>query len=440
MATRLTQDRPAPDDTPRREAGRREDRPPRPAPILKGLRVVEGSAFVAAPLGGMTLAELGADVIRFDPIGGGLDYERWPVTAEGRSLFWAGLNKGKRSIAIDLARPEGVEIATRLIAGEGENAGLFLTNFPARGWLDYERLRKFRDDLIMINITGDHDGRSAVDYTINATVGWPMVTGPADSDSPVNHVLPAWDVACGIWSACGMLAAERHRRLTGEGQLVTLALSDVALAVTGALGIFAEVTVNRTDRARHGNDLFGGFGRDFATKDGRRVMVVGLTGRQWRNLVKVTSIEKEVAALGERLGRDLSQQGERFEARDDISALIAPWIAARPLAEVAIAFEVAGVCWGPYQSFRELVEGDPRCSPHNPMMSMLKQPGIGTYPAAGSPLGFGATARIPARPAPLLGADTDQVLAEVLGLSAGEIGRLHDDGVVAGPDDTISTK
>jgi 2-methylfumaryl-CoA isomerase len=75
--------------------------------ILDGMRVVEGSAFVAAPLGGMTLAQLGADVIRFDAIGGGLDYDRWPVTTESRSLFWDGLNKGKRSIAIDLRSQRG---------------------------------------------------------------------------------------------------------------------------------------------------------------------------------------------------------------------------------------------------------------------------------------------------------------------------------------------
>ena len=109
--------------------------------ILDGLRVVEGSAFVAAPLGGMTLAQIGADVIRFDPIGGGLDYTRWPVTLDGRhSLFWAGLNKGKRSIAGRLRTPEGQELLSRLICAPGEDAGLFLTNFPARGWLDYETL------------------------------------------------------------------------------------------------------------------------------------------------------------------------------------------------------------------------------------------------------------------------------------------------------------
>ena len=433
MASHLKPDAPDAPATPRGPAESTE-RPPRPAAILKGLRVVEGSAFVAAPLGGMTLAEMGAEVIRFDPIGGGLDYERWPVTAEGRSLFWAGLNKGKRSIALNLTHPEGVEIATRLITGDGEGAGLFLTNFPARGWLDYKRLAKFRADLIMVNITGDHDGRSAVDYTVNAATGWPLATGPKGTEGPVNHVLPAWDAICGLWAATGMLAAERHRRLTGEGQLVTLALSDVALAVTGALGVLGEVAVNNADRARHGNDIYGGFGRDFPTRDGRRVMVVGLTGRQWKNLVQVTGIEKEVAALAKRLGRDLNRQGERFEAREEIAALVSPWIAARPLAEVAIAFEISGVCWGPYQSFRELVESDPRCSPENPMMSALDQPGIGTYPAAGTPLGFGALDRVPARPAPLLGADTDRILGDVLGLSSGEIGRLFDAGIVAGPD------
>lgn len=434
MASHLKPDAPAPGRPATEGPTRDTERPPKPAAILKGLRIIEGSAFVAAPLGGMTLAEMGAEVIRFDPIGGGLDYERWPVTAEGRSLFWAGLNKGKRSIALNLTHPEGVEIATRLITGAGEGAGLFLTNFPARGWLDYKRLAKFRADLIMVNITGDHDGRSAVDYTVNAATGWPMATGPRGTEGPVNHVLPAWDAICGLWAATGMLAAERHRRLTGEGQLVTLALSDVALAVTGALGVLGEVAVNNADRARHGNDIYGGFGRDFPTSDGRRVMVVGLTGRQWKNLVQVTGIEKEVAALAKRLGRDLNRQGERFEAREDIAALVGPWIAARPLAEVAIAFEISGVCWGPYQSFRELVESDPRCSPENPMMSALDQPGIGTYPAAGTPLGFGAMDRVPARPAPLLGADTDRILGDVLGLSSGEIGRLFDAGIVAGPD------
>src|SRR6056297_2233134 len=94
--------------------------------ILKGMRVVEGSAFVAVPLAGMTLAQMGAEVIRFDRIGGGLDAGRWPLAPSGQSLFWAGLNKGKKSVAVDMSRPEGRELITRIITAPGEDAGLFL--------------------------------------------------------------------------------------------------------------------------------------------------------------------------------------------------------------------------------------------------------------------------------------------------------------------------
>ena len=145
--------------------------------LLKGLRVVEGSAFIAAPLGGMTLAQLGADVIRFDPIGGGLDYGRWPITGDGVSLYWAGLNKGKRSIAINLRTDEGRELATALATASGENAGIFLTNFPLTGWLNYDRLKALREDLIMVNVQGNSDGSSALDYTINCAAGFPVCNG-----------------------------------------------------------------------------------------------------------------------------------------------------------------------------------------------------------------------------------------------------------------------
>ena len=98
-------------------------------PPLDGFRIIEGSAFVAAPSGGMALAQLGADVIRFDQIGGGLDARRWPLTAEGESLYWSGLNKGKRSIAVDLRSKRAQELLTELIG----ITGTFLTNFPGAG-------------------------------------------------------------------------------------------------------------------------------------------------------------------------------------------------------------------------------------------------------------------------------------------------------------------
>jgi len=180
------------------------------APILAGLRVVELSAFVAAPLGGATLAALGADVIRVDPPGGGIDIDRWPLH-RGRSLYWAGLNQGKRSVTIDTRTEAGQRQVSRLIAAPGEGGGIVLTNLPVRGWNSYSELAKLRPDLIMVVITGDRDGGTAVDYTVNAAVGFPWLTGPEDGDGPVNHVLPAWDGMTGFLAAFAILAAERHR-------------------------------------------------------------------------------------------------------------------------------------------------------------------------------------------------------------------------------------
>ena len=403
-------------------------------PILEGLRIVEGSAFVAVPLGGMTLAQMGADVIRFDPIGGGLDYKRWPVTLEGsRSLFWAGLNKGKRSIAVDFRKPRGQELLTQLICAPGENAGIFLTNFPARGWLDYETLRTHRADLIMVNLLGRRDGGSEVDYTVNPKVGFPLITGPRLWPRPVNHLLPAWDCMAGQMTAVGLLAAERHRRLTGEGQLVKFALKDAALAMLGNLGYISEMVLNDIDRSKDGNYLYGAYGRDFGTLDDKRVMVVGLTPTQWSSLCKATGLGEELDTLAKKLGLDFQHEGDRFRARRQISQVLEPWFRTRTLAEVRKALDQNRVTWAEYRNIRQVIEHDPDCSLDNPMFSMVDDPGIGSYLAPGSPFDFSAAARHPVRRAPVLGENTDEILLDVLGLGEGEVGRLHDEGIVAGP-------
>lgn len=396
--------------------------------ILSGMRVVEAAAFVAAPLGGMTLAQMGADVIRIDALGGGLDHRRWPVTPDNTSLFWCGLNKSKRSVALDLASPEGRELAMAIACAPGDDAGLFLTNFPPRGWLDHDKLKARRPDLIQLTLQGDRNGGSAVDYTVNARLGLPYMTGPEEEEGAVNHVLPAWDLITGQMVAVGLLAAERHRRRTGEGQHVKLALEDVALAVMQHLGFIAEAQQGQP-RQRHGNALFGAFGHDFRTADGERVMVVGLTLKQWRAIVEATQIGGEIDALAARLGVDLNREGERFRARDDIAALVGPWIAARKVSEVAQTFDQHGVCWSRYQTVAELAM-DPACSTANPMFQSISQPGVGAMLAAGIPLDFSAVARQPVQPAPQLGAHTEAVLSELLGMDAAQFGRLHDKGVV----------
>ena len=400
---------------------------------LGDLLVVEGSAFVATPLAGMTLGQLGADVIRFDPIDGGLDVARWPVTASGASLYWAGLNKGKRSLRVDIRRSEGRELVYALLRLPGAGRGLFLTNFPAQGWLDFETVKAAtRADLVMVNVLGSTDGRSALDYTINCAVGYPLVTGNASRQAPVNHVFPSWDAMTGVSAALAMMGAERQRRATGQGQLARVSLADVALWMVGNLGHIAEVEIEDVDRPPLGNDLFGAFGRDFPTADGERVYVVAITPQQWRGLVEAVGMAAAVAEIERAVGVDLGREGDRFLKRDEIAAQVAPWIAARPLAEVARVFDAHKVCWGRYQSFRQMVEEDPRCSEANPLFRRLEQPGIGSYLMPGLPISFSASPR-EVRRAPILGEHTDEILSGVLGMSDAEIGKLHDARVVAGP-------
>jgi 2-methylfumaryl-CoA isomerase len=198
--------------------------------------------------------------------------------------------------------------------------------------------------------------------------------------------------------------------------------------------MIGEVQVNGVDRPRYGNHLYGAFGHDFVTQDGRRLMVVGLTDMQWSCLLKATGLAAEIDALAARLGVDLALEGERFAAREALSDVFGRWIAARRHDEVRAAFDAHRVTWGPYRSVRQALEEDPDLSAAHPMFETLDQPGIGRMLAPRSPLDFSRVPRLPVRPAPRLGEHTDEVLLDLLGLSAGEVGALHDAGVVAGPD------
>ena len=401
------------------------------------LRVIESSAFIAAPLAGLTLAQFGADVIRVEMIGGGIDYGRLPLMPSGRSLYWTGLNKNKRSIAVDLRRPEGRELVQNLVtAGAGRDdarGGILLTNIVTQ-WLAHGVLAKARPDVISCTIEGNPDGSTAVDYTVNSATGYPLVTGSGSKEAPVNHVLPAWDVACAFQAAFAIVSAVERRRRTGQGAELRLALADAAFTMLSHLGLTAEAELLERDREPLGNHIYGAFGRDFGTKDAQRVMVAGISAGQWAALVKACGIEAAIAELERITGSDLAQEAQRFEARDAIAALLEPWFAQRTLAEVRQVLDANRVCWGLYRSTRELLRDDPRVGAANPVWERIDTEGIGSHLAAGTPVRAPAEARGTIRPAPLLGQHTDEVLHEVLGLDSPAIGRLHDAGVVAGPE------
>ncbi len=404
--------------------------------FLNRLRVIESSAFIAAPLAGLTLAQHGADVIRVDMIGGGIDYARMPrmphPQGRGRSLYWTALNKGKRSVAIDLRKPEGRELVQALAAAPGPEAGVLLTNIGTP-WLSHGLLAQQRPDLISCTIQGNGDGSTAVDYTVNTSTGYPLVTGGGSVQRPVNHVLPAWDIACAYQAAFGILAAVDRRRRTGEGAELKLALSDTAFTMLSHLGVLAEVELLQQERPSIGNHLYGAFGRDFGTADGQRLMVVAISAGQWKCLVAACGIGEGVAAIEQRAGLNLGDEAQRFEARDAIAELLEPWFAARSRDQAERELSAGKATFSAYDSVGDMLAKDARMRPEtNPVFERIETPGIGEHIAAGSAFRANGMERSAISPAALLGTHTDEVLHEVLGLDGAAIGRLHDSRVVAG--------
>ncbi|WP_099023363.1 CoA transferase [Mycolicibacterium palauense] len=400
---------------------------PAPGP-LAGIRIIEISSFVAVPLAGMTLTQLGAEVIRVDPVGGAADYRRWPVTDDGTSIYWAGLNKGKRSVAVDMRSPAGQDLVTRLIVEGGAGGGILITNVVGRQWHSYDTLAALRPDLIHLEVSGRADGGTGVDYTVNAGVGFPLVTGSPEQAGPVNHVLPAWDVSCGLYAVLGVLAALRRRDDTGAGSRLRIPLEDVALATAGNLGFLTEPMINGTQRERLGNALYGQYGETFTSGDGVSFMLVALTGRHFRDLAELTGTTKVVAALAEAFDADFTDEGQRYRHRAVLGGLFSAWFAEHSGDEIAAALSKTSILWERYRTFTE-VSSDPKVTA-NPLFTRLNQPRVGEYLAPGLPVMVdgGHSAAVPA---PALGDDTAAVLGERLGVGAEELARLCGEGTVA---------
>lgn len=399
---------------------------------LAGLRIIDISTYVAGPSSTMTLAQLGAEVIRIDPIGGATDTRRLPLDSHGNSLYWAGLNKAKKSVEIDISSPEGRELVTALVAAPGTGNGIVVTNAVGQRWLSYEALSERRLDLIQVHITGRSDGKPAVDYTVNCEVGLPFLTGPVDFERPVNHVLPAWDLLTGVQAALAVVSADRVRTMTGKGQLVTVSLADVAVATMAHLGFVADVVVNGRGRRREGNYLYGSYGSDFATADGQRVMIVALTERHWRNLVEMTGLTETIAALERSLNVDLAEEESRYQYREVLSALLSSWFGQRSFEDVTRGLDSSKVLWGTYRTVEDLVTNPNSLMHATDLMVDVDQPGIGRFPVPRPVLDFSGWNDGQPAPAAVLGQHTDEVLREALGFDEHQLADLRSRSVIGG--------
>ena len=375
---------------------------------LSGVRVVEVSSFVAAPTAGLTLRQLGADVIRIDPVGGAADVSRWPLAPSGRSLYWTGLNRGKRSVELDLSSEEGQDVVRRLLSGGGTDGGILISNVFGRRWISDEVLRADRADLIHVQVLGRADGSPAVDYVVNAETGLPYATGPEDASGPVNHVLPAWDLLCGMHACVAVLSAWRKRERSGEGSHVTVSLEDVAASTLTTLGMLSEAHQTGVSRPRIGNAVYGTFGMDAVTGDGTAVMVTAVTKRQWEQLLDVTGCAEAVAAAEQAVGADFADEGDRYRHRDLLTGLLRPWFGARSLADVATAFGDTQVLWAPFRQLTDLAADI--AAGRSAVAQLVDDGDLGSNIVTTGPLRFPASDAPAVAPAPVLGADSGAVL------------------------------
>ena len=413
-------------------------------PLLSGLSIIEVSSFVASPTAGLYCAQMGAEVIRVDHKAGGLDYDRYMLTREGRSLSWENLNRAKKSVALDLQSPQGRELLVELVRRTGQ----LITNLPVDSFLSHAKLAEGRADLVSVRIMGWHDGRQAMDFTVNAASGYPLMNGPADWDPgpdglgapPVNQVLPAWDFITGAYCAFALLAGLRHRDATGEGSELRVPLGDVAIGTMANSGAMAEMLYRGGDRERLGNAIWGAFGRDFLSRDGQRFMVAALTPKQWRGLVEAFEVADEIAALEQRLGVDFgSGDRPRFEHREALFAVFQSAAGKHDYANLAERLGKAGATFERYRTMHEAAN-DRSLVADNPLFGPSPaNPSGFAYPAARSFANDPARKRGNPRPAPYLGEHSEEVLVERLGMGSGEIARLIDAGVVGTSDRTNKT-
>jgi 2-methylfumaryl-CoA isomerase len=404
--------------------------------LLNDLSIIEVSSFVASPTAGLYCAQMGAEVIRVDHKAGGLDYDRYMLTSEGRSLSWENLNRAKKSVALDLQSGEGRELCVELASKTGQ----CITNLPEKSFMSHAAMKAAQPDgapdMTSVRIMGWHDGRQAMDFTVNAASGYPLMTGPDDWDMatapPVNQVLPAWDFITGAYCAFALLAALRHRDASGIGSEVRVPLGDVAIGTVANSGLMAEMLYRGSDRERLGNAIWGAFGRDFRSKDGHRFMVAALTAKQWAGLVEAFGLATPIAQLEADIGVEFADGDRpRFEHRQTLFDLFQRVAGSHDYKALSARMAANGCTFERYRTAHEAAN-DPVLVADNPL--------FGPSPANPSGFEYPATrsfANLPAQtpgdpaPAPYLGQHSEEILATRLGLSSGAIGRLVDSGTVA---------
>ena len=403
---------------------------------LAGIRVLDLSRVLAAPWTGQNLADLGAEVIKVERPGTGDDSRAfgppWLKDAQGgetrESAYFACANRGKKSVTVNLAKPEGQRVVRELAA----KCDVLLENYKfgdlERYGLGYPQLAERNPGLVYCSVTGfGHSGpyrdRPGYDFMIQGMAGMMSITGERDDlpgGGPQKAGMPIADIMTGMYATVAVCAALVHRAQTGKGQHLDLALFDTQIAVLAnqaANYLATGVSPKRLGNAHPNIVPYGAY----RTRDGAMILACGndnLFGRFC-----------EVAGCRE-LVKDsrFSTNGKRVENRAGLDAIIGPIIERRTTREWVQALEAAGVPTGPINTLEEVFR-EPQAVARG-LKFELAHPAGGQVALVRSPMRFSATPVEHAVPPPLLGQHTDEVLQGLLGFTAGEVEKLRAAGAL----------
>lgn len=403
---------------------------------LAGVRVLDLSRILAGPWCAQNLADLGAEVIKVERPGAGDDTRSWGPPwlpgADGQpsrdATYFAGANRGKQSVTLDIASPQGQEIVRELVA----KSQIVLENYKVgdlkRYGLDYDSLKAVNPALVYCSITGyGQTGPSAhkpgYDFIFQGLGGLMSVTGERDDlpgGGPQKVGVAVVDMLTGMYATVAVLAALRHAERTGEGQHIDMALLDAVVAV-GATPIIAQRVTGQA-MPRYGNAHANMVPYHvFATADGYMIVAAGNDG-QWQAYCR--GVERPDLAADARFATGPG----RIIHRDTLVPLLEAHMRTRPTAHWVQALETQGIPCGPINDYGQVLE-DPQVRHRELQVDLVRDDGS-LCPTVKSPLRLSATPVQYDAPPPRLGQHTEQVLETVLGLSAERIAQLREQGVV----------
>jgi crotonobetainyl-CoA:carnitine CoA-transferase CaiB-like acyl-CoA transferase len=392
---------------------------------LSAIKVLDLSRVLAGPLCTLILADLGAEVVKVEPPWGDETRGWGPPFLEGESAYFLSVNRGKRSLALDLKTQEGQEVVRRL----AREADILVENFKTgdlkRYGLDYESLKPLNPRLIYLSITGfGHTGPRAqepgYDAAIQGYTGIMSVTG--EPEGPPMKVGVAWiDVMTGMMGAVAVLAALLERERSGEGQHIDLSLFDVGLFAMANLGESYLLTGIPPKRLGNAHAQIVPYGA-FPAQDGWLILAVG-NDEQFARLCQIL----ELPDLLKRFPRNQ----DRVEGRKEVEGALSQVLRTRPRAHWLERLKEAGVPAAPVNDLKEAFS-DPQAEARGAVWT-LDHPLLGPLPTLANPLRFlSRTPASPTLPPPLLGEHTEEVLREA-GFLPEEVQALVEKGVARTP-------